>query len=334
MVPPAHAGPDAAFLRAFAATANGGPVTFATFMELALFHPEVGYYRQARNRVGRGPGTDFYTASSAGTVFGELVACAAAKLVAPHGAAEFTFVEIGAEPGTSVLDGVSHGFAAVRTLRLGEPLVLSGRCVVFSNELFDAQPCHRVVWRDGAWRETGVALHDGVLTEVELPALSRAVADCGKLPAGSAEGYRLDLPLAAGALAAAIAEQPWDGLFVAFDYGKTWRALTTETPAGTVRAYTRHRQSNELLAQPGQQDLTCHICWDWIEAALVQHRFAPGRLDSQESFLVRHGQEAAARIVAHEPGHRPSERKAQLHQLLHPALQGQKFQVLHARRGW
>lgn len=309
-------------------------MSFARFMDLALYHPEVGYYRKARQRVGRGAGTDFYTATSAGTVFGELAAAACARLVQPQPASNFTFVEIGAEPGSSVLAGVAHPFGAVRTLRVGEPLEISGPSIVFSNELFDAQPFHRVVSRHGTWRELGVALDGDGLKEVELPELSATVRSAGVLPAEVyPDGYHLDLPLAAVELTGRLAAQPWTGLFVAFDYGKSWSVLASETPSGTARAYSRHRQSNELLAQPGEQDLTCHVCWDWISEALTRNGFEAPSLHSQEQFLLRFAADAAARIVEAESRVPSSPRKSHLHQLLHPALQGQKFQVLVARRG-
>ena len=145
------------------------------------------------------------------------------------------------------------------------------------------------------------------------------------------EGYRFDRPLAAAALADEIAGQPWRGLFVAFDYGKTLAELRENTPAGTGRAYHRHRRSDDLLAQPGEQDLTCHVCWDWIGAALSRHRFAEPRLEFQETFLVRHAGAAVAAASGAEAG-RLSPRKLALLQLLHPAGLGQRFQVLHALR--
>jgi SAM-dependent MidA family methyltransferase len=58
-----------------------GPITFAQFMELALYHPEVGYYASAAKRSG-GSG-DFYTSVDVGPVFGELLAEKFAGLVAP-----------------------------------------------------------------------------------------------------------------------------------------------------------------------------------------------------------------------------------------------------------
>src|SRR4051812_23200674 len=134
------------FLAVFRAQANaGGTMSFEKFMELALYHPGVGYYRRGRERIGYTRDTDFFTASTSGPIFGELVAAACAKLLrdAQRDPATHAFIEIGAETESGVLAGVTHPFAAARTFRLGEPMDISGECVVFSNELFDAQPCLR-----------------------------------------------------------------------------------------------------------------------------------------------------------------------------------------------
>ncbi|HTZ20966.1 MAG TPA: SAM-dependent methyltransferase [Opitutaceae bacterium] len=322
--------PSASFLAVFRAQADAhGAMPFDRFMELALYDPAVGYYRREQSRVGYEAGTDFFTASTSGPVFGELVAAAGAALVRAHGGTpgDFVFVEIGAEPATGVLAGVTHPFGAVRPVRVGEPIELSGHCIVFSNELFDAQPCRRFVRRAGVWRELGVAECDGRLVEIELGAIAEAW-----LPAQAPEGYCFDAPRAAADLAARIAAQPWSGLFLAFDYGKSWPVLAEETPAGTARAYHRHTQSNDLLARPGEQDLTCHVCWDWLRDALVQGGFAAPQLESQEAFFVRHAAEYLAAMTAAE-GARFSPKKLSLLQLLHPAHLGQKFQALHAWRG-
>jgi SAM-dependent MidA family methyltransferase len=204
--------------------------------------------------------------------------------------------------------------------------------VVFSNELFDAQPFHRFVFRRGAWRERGVALRDDALVEVELAEMTPASIPINA-PEGPApspvEGYCIDAPLEAATLAGQIAAQPWSGLFLAFDYGKTWSELAEATPAGTARAYFRHAQSNDLLARPGEQDLTCHVCWDWLADALARHGFATPPVESQESFFVHHAADYLASTTAAEAG-RFSEKKRSLLQLLHPSHLGQKFQALHA----
>jgi len=300
----------------------GGTLPFSRFMELALYHPAVGYYRRDQARVGLGGNTDFFTASDSGPVFGELVSAAGVKLLGGRHPRDHAFVEIGAEPGRSVLAGVSHPFKRIQTLRVGEPLTIEGECVVFSNELFDAQPFVRTVYRGGRWHEVGVQLKVDHFVEVEWPT---AAGETG------AEGYRFDRPLAASKLAADLAAQPWRGLFVAFDYGKTLSELVENTPLGTARAYYRHGQSNNLLARPGEQDLTCHVCWDWLVDALTRHGFAPPKLQFQEAFFIHHAGRLIADLSTAEAG-RLSRRKLALFQLLHPAQMGQKFQVLHALR--
>lgn len=260
-------------------------------------------------------------------MFGELIVAACVQLLRPRDASEYTFVEIGAERAASVLDGVAHPFARARTVQVGERIELTGRCVVFSNELFDAQPFQRFVFRESTWRELGAALRGEALVEVERPIVSSGAP----LPANAPEGYVIDAPVAATALARQIGGAAWTGIFVACDYGKSWRELIEATPAGTARAYHQHTQSNDLLARPGEQDLTCHVCWDWLVDALTEHGFAAATVESQEAFFVRHAAEFIAATAAAETM-RFSRKKLSLMQLLHPAHLGQKFQVLHATR--
>jgi len=313
----------------------GGAMTFARFMELALYHPQAGYYRREGRRVGYGAGTDFFTSSTSGALFGELVAAACVKLLGSLNPRDYTFVEIGAEPADPVtgrpeggiMAGVRHPFGAIHTVRIGESIELAGRCVVFSNELFDAQPFHRFVFRRGAWRELGVALKEGgALCEVELPHATAA-----PLPAAAPEEYVFDTPLASVALAERIAARPWHGLLVACDYGKSFQELAESCPVGTARAYQKHAQFNDLLARPGRQDLTCHVCWDWLAEALARHGFAAPTIETQEAFFIHHAADVIAAVSSAEAA-RFSQKKLSLLQLLHPSHLGQKFQVLHAQR--
>jgi SAM-dependent MidA family methyltransferase len=320
--------PSRAFVEAFRAAAGPDAILrFDRFVELALYHPALGYYRRPRLRVGRAPGTDFYTATTSGTVFGELVAAAAVTLLGGRDPRHFRFVELGAEPSGGVLRDVIHPFREAVACGVGEDAPLEGDCIVFSNELFDAQPFRRFVRRGDAWRETHVTLaNDLQLSETDLP-----VADADFLPETAPPDYRLDAPVASVRLAEGICRRPWRGLFLAFDYGKSWTQLVQSTPQGTARAYHRHRQHNDLLARPGEQDLTCHVCWDWLSRALADSGLGPVRLESQETFFMRHaGIRIEALMTAAAAAGRSPARS--LLQLLHPSYLGQKFEVLHASR--
>ena len=128
-----------------------------------------------------------------------------------------------------------------------------------------------------------------------------------------------------------IIGQKWSGLFIAFDYGKYWQELAENIPSGTARTYHRQKMGNDLLIRPGKQDITCHICWDWLEDGLGRAGFGESRVDSQESFFMNYAAETLAAITKAEASSF-SLRKRMLIQLLHPANMGQKFQALHALR--
>jgi SAM-dependent MidA family methyltransferase len=307
-------------------------VPFARYMELAMYHPTAGYYTRDFKRVGRDEKADFFTATSFNPVFGELVVAAAVKLLAPARPADYTFVEVAAEPGAGLLRDLPHPFAAYQPISYGQPFTFPAQSVVFSNELFDAQPFTRVIWREGRWRELGVALHGRHLREVEMPEFSPELAAyADRLPKTAEEHYHIDLPLRTVPILERIVGPKWSGLFLAFDYGKYWQELAEHHPAGTARTYHRQKQGNDLLARPGKQDLTCHICWDWLEDGLARAGFGESRVDSQESFFMNHASETLAAITRAEASSF-SPRKRMLIQLLHPANMGQKFQALHALR--
>jgi SAM-dependent MidA family methyltransferase len=310
--------------------AADGAISFAEFSRIALYHPEGGYYRAAKRRVGTGAETDFITATSTGHVFSDLLLEAARQLVAPEETSAYAWVEIGAETGAAVaLPGAA--FREQKALSLGHAFEIPRRSIVFSNELFDAQPFHRLVFRSGEWREVRVAWREKLVETDSLPLSPEVEAVLPQLPRSPGEGYRLDLPLESVSLLRDIGKRKWEGLFIAFDYGKCWEELISATPQGTARAYYRHRQSNDLLARPGEQDLTCHVCWDWLESGLREAGFREIQLFSQEAFFVTHATAAIERIVTVRPG-QMDPRRQRLHQLIFPGHMGQKFQVLMARR--
>lgn len=315
-----------------------GYLNYCDYIQAALYHPRWGYYQGERRRVGRRGESDYYTAQSLGKVFAELVLDAARKLLEqgwlgsgpePKG---FTFVELGREPGRNRFAKTALSFKKTVRIGVNDPLRISGPCVVFSNELFDAQPFYRMVFLDGAWRELGVAVSADGLEEIVLEDFSPAVAGfLHRLPTTTLEGYQLDLPLPSVDLLHEIVQLDWSGLFLTLDYGKSWEELIYQTPGGSGRAYSRHRQSPNLLVEPGRRDITCHICWTWLMEELERSGFKSIRLESQEAFFLNHAGKTIERIVTTRPGAFLEDRQTLKH-LLHPASMGQQFQVLWAQR--
>ena len=294
----------------------------------------MGYYTRRAQRVGYKVSSDFYTAASLGSLFGRLVVDATEEILGAEACAASTFVEIGAEPNNELLEEIEHPFADKRVLRLGDALKIPNRAVVFANELLDAQPFHRLCYKNHRWHELGVSLTDenDRLEEIILPDPTPEIAEVlEQLPKSMPEGYCLDLSLPAEALLAQIVSLPWEGLLLIFDYGKSLHELLESYPQGTARTYYRQEIGNNLLERPGEQDITCHLCWDRLRSVLGEHRFTPHYCDPQERFFMRHSHRMVKSIVTQKNESFDTER-LKLLQLLSPTHMGFKFQVLWARR--
>jgi SAM-dependent MidA family methyltransferase len=316
---------------------NDSYLNYREFIDYALYDPEYGYYRRETQRVGRNEGADFYTSQSMGPIFGALVTDAVNNLLddyaeGPANLREWTFVEVGYESDSGLWANDECPFGNRLRIGAADPVDFSGCCIVFSNELFDAQPFHRVLFMNKQWHELGVNVSEGVACEVVLPELSSEVKTfITQLPLDVEDGYVLDLPLATRPLLNKMTELAWSGLFLAIDYGKTWSELAHDFPKGTARAYLKHQQSANITDQPGMQDLTCHICWDWLEEDLADAGFKNINLQSQEAFFVKNAVQSIETIITANSGAFDPQRQNLMH-LIHPTTMGQQFQVLSGYR--
>lgn len=309
---------------------KAGPISYRDYIEIALYTPNCGYYTQSKPRVGRSGRHDFYTAESLGRVFAQLVTTAAQDLLREESLENTTFTEIAAEPETSLISFLETSpFGSARTIRQSDPLSIEGPNIVFANEWLDALPFHRLIFRNGHWRERGVSISkDGILEETLLDSLTAPVAALSdRLPEHIEDGYELDLPIEAENALSKLLSMNWTGLILLFDYGRTWKALLQDHPSGTARTYRNHKQANDLLQSPGNSDITCDVNWTGLFDIMEQTGLESITLESQESFLVKRAQRAAEAIVSQSAGAFSPDRQT-LMELIHPANMGQKFQVL------
>jgi len=309
---------------------GAGRMNFARFMEMALYAPSLGYYSRKARRVGTGPDADFATAESLGNVFFRMAAAGAANVADGWMKKGAVLVEMGAEPGAdSIANHASPPFALAVALARGEAIPSDAPVVLASNELFDAQPFHRLVRRGGTWRECGAEVVGDRVAECLMDSLSPEVeAFAGHLPPDAPEGARLDLPLAAEKRMAEIAAQGNVVALVAFDYGLDWADILYRRPSGTARAYRSQRLVEDLYADPGEQDLTCHVAWDGLEAVLRSAGFSVVKTQSQEAFFMHNAFAAMTKILSKAD---PVE-CGKLRELIHPMRMGSAFQVLSAVR--
>jgi len=307
---------------------NRSEMPFDEFVELALYHPYLGYYSKSKARVGKRNGTDFYTSSSTGSLWGKLVVDACSKILKLTNLNQYTFVEIAAEPDCSILNEIQHPFNSSLIFRLGDNIKIPDKAIVFSNEWLDAQPFKRFRFNGvtNEWHEIGVSLNKNQIVESDLLAKSDI-----NFPKNSFPRYTIDWPTGSFKAIEQVLTQSWSGLFLTFDYGLPREILFNERPNGTARGYYRHQLESELLKRPGEQDLTCHLCWDELIERLKRNRFNEPELQSQESFFMHHAQKEIQTLLNQTKEGINSEIQT-LKELIHPQNFGNKFQALWAVR--
>ena len=206
---------------------------------------------------------------------------------------------------------------------------LSG--VLFSNELLDAFPVHRLGWdaKEKKWFEHGVTFAGEKFIWTRLPTPTPP-SSIPNIPSSLLEvlpdGYTIETSPAAENWWRAAAKNLAHGQLLAIDYGFT--AAEQFSPArvnGTLRAYYRHRVADDLLAQPGEQDLTAHVNFSAIQncgeaAGLKTETYA-----TQPQFLTRILGEAVKQN--HFTPLTPKQIR-QFQTLTHPDHLGRAFKVL------
>ena len=343
--------------------ASGGPIPFRDFMEAALYDPAHGYYASGRAAIGRGG--DFFTSVSVGPLFGTLLARQFAEMWTRLGEPDdFTIAEQGAHRGDFARDVLTAlranspaCFAAARyriiepsdALRAEQTAALTkfaGQVawfpsldslppftgVHFSNELLDAFPIHAVVWDGAAWRESHVAFESGRFTfverEIASPPLLAALAKLPPLPAG----YRTEINLAALDWVDALAARLTRGFALVIDYGFS-RAeyYRPERTAGTLTGYVQHRRTDDVLAAPGETDLTAHINFTALAERATSGGLSVAGFTDQHHFIVALG---ALHFPAEIADTAASQRELRAFKtLMHPQMMGRSFQVLGLEKG-
>jgi NADH dehydrogenase [ubiquinone] 1 alpha subcomplex assembly factor 7 len=254
-----------------AAIRHHGPITFAEYMELALYgaggfyeHPPVG------------PGGDFVTSPHVHPVFAQLLARAVAELHERLGGPRpFRVTEVGAGDGTlarQLLDrlgeirleytaversgGARDALTAIPDVSVRERLQGSPH-LFLANELLDNLPFRRLRGTGSGTKEIRIALEGNRLVETLHPAdgeLSLADGEERVIPAG-----------ALGFVEEVAARLAHPGYALLIDYGGVGE------PGGTPHGYRAHRPVEDILEQPGSTDITVGVDFDLIAGHATAH---------------------------------------------------------------
>jgi SAM-dependent MidA family methyltransferase len=239
-----------------------GPMSFRQFMEAALYDREYGYYRRGRDPFGRQG--DFYTAEQVQPVFGRLVAARVRQLYREMGSpADFTVVELGAgrrEMAPAFAEWLYIPVESAGEIAAAAALPKRFRGVCFSNEFFDALPVEVVRTSGAGIRQWLVGWEGERLVWTEGGAASEEVEEYARryLPPDF-EGIA-EVNLEALDWLQRIAGRLEAGYILTIDYGYT-RTEAARFPRGTLMSYRRHTALENVLQDPGEQDITAHVCF-------------------------------------------------------------------------
>jgi len=273
-----------------------GAVPFSKFMEWCLYHPQFGYYRTERDKIGREG--DYYTSPSVHPLFGHLIAKQLSQMGDILGGKKFEVVEMGGGRGflcqdilhwlrdkaPSFYKGLHYTLIetgpyllAEQRKRLsgeeesgkvswmsfdtfGEKRPLLKGCFL-SNELVDAFPVHRVMQQRGGLKELHVGQRAGQFEERwEKPSDPRIETYFERMGRPLVEGQKAEVNLGALDWIEKVGQCLHQGFVITIDYGylaeEIYAAYRQE---GTFLCYFRHQTSENAFERLGEQDMTSHV---------------------------------------------------------------------------
>jgi SAM-dependent MidA family methyltransferase len=342
-----------------------GPITFHDFMAAALYDEAAGYYCREHQRWGREG--DYRTSPERSVLFAATFANYFARLFRELGSpASWVVFEAGAGSGEfaeGVLDTLllrapdvfrathyliderspsSQANAAARLARFGAQVefaeILDLKSipigVIFANELLDAFPVHRVTTRSGLLREFFVDLDQGggfiwQLGEPSSAALQDHLAAMNiRLKEGQSAEVNLGISDWLTKAAATLAR----GYLITVDYGAEAAELfsATDRPHGTLRSFKRHEFVADVLANPGEQDITSSVDWSAVIRTGEALGFRKVIHERQDRFLMNEGllEELELRVGETADEAERARLRASCRELILPDGMAASFQVL------
>lgn len=337
-----------------------GPITFARFMEHALYHPEHGFYASGHARIGRRG--DFFTNVSVGSTFGRLLTQQFIEMWEKLGRpTEFTIVEQGAHDGTFARDVLEYArdrapeFFENLRYTIVEPLprlrqtqqssladfaarlswlpaideIVPFVGIHFSNELFDAFPVNVIVSDGARWLERRIACADNVFAFMEEPISDTSLQKIADKMAVPCAGFVAEVAPDAAHLIRGISQKLVRGYVLAIDYGLTRsERLAEHRASGTLQI----RAAQQLLESPfecvGEADITAHVDWALLAEAALESVLQVAGFCDQHHFLTG----IVSELCGDDLSTADAKSRRALQTLLHPEMLGRSFQALILRR--
>ncbi|MCC6346364.1 MAG: SAM-dependent methyltransferase [Nitrospirales bacterium] len=337
-----------------------GPVSFETFMEMALYYPGLGYYAKEETRIGKAG--DFYTSPHLHPLFGAMLGRQMEEMWEVLQRPErFRIVEMGAGMGylaADMLDSlrdreifrhIDYSIVELNpAMRERQQALLEGSgadirwfsdlkgvgevtgCFL-SNELLDAFPV-RIVEQAEELLEIFVAVKDGAFVEVGRPARENVIEYCREFAPHLPRGYRTEVNLRIREWLQEISACLRSGFLLTVDYGYTAEEYYSEDRSrGTLLCYYRHQINEDPYRHVGEQDMTAHVNFSSLTSWGNEQGIATAGYCPQGSYLVALGIDELLRV---KYGETPDPFEiAKVKGLIFPQGMGESHQVMVQYRG-
>ena len=274
------------FLKEYISQTPSNMISYAEYIELALYHPEYGYYMNDKMKIGREG--DFITTSNISDIYGRLIAKWYIKMAEKY-ELPYAVCEIGAGSGRfskAFLDQWNkltsqpvHYYIAERSpyhRELQKQAQMNVRQMnsldelknfqglIFSNELFDAFPVHVIEKQNQQWMEAMITVESNQLKEKLVPLKNNEILTfLSESGLQIRNGQRIEIPLQMENMLMKISDVLIRGMVLTVDYGYTndeW--MHSGRREGSLRGYYKHQQINNVLQHPGEMDITSHVHFD------------------------------------------------------------------------
>lgn len=340
-----------------------GPIPFARFMEEGLYHPTFGYYSSPGEKIG--PLGDYYTSSSVHPVFGELLAKQLHQMFLSLGEGESgsTLVEVGAGKGTLCFDILgafrreapsffsrldyliiekSPALRALQQQRLKPLFPNQVRWeeavpdhfvgVLFSNELLDAMPVHRLRVDQQTVQEIYVDWKEDRFVEtLGPPSTPRLLDYLKKIEVQFDRPAEIEINLHAVDWMRQIGQSLTRGYIVTIDYGYPAEVLyTSRRPKGTFLCYYRHQANENPYDHVGEQDMTAHVDFTSLAKAGEEAGLSVVGFTDQTHFLMGLGiaQRMEPYAMKMDESEEAKKQFLAMKQLMAPDRMGRVFKIL------
>jgi SAM-dependent MidA family methyltransferase len=335
--------------------ASGGKISFACFMELALYAPGLGYYVAGKYKFGAQG--DFVTAPEIGSLFARCLAHQCQTILTNMGGGDI--LEVGAGSGVLAADLLraleaadalpEHYFilelSADLCERQSETLLQkaphlvdrvhwldalpdSFRGIVLANELLDATPVERFRVTENGLNQIHVAWEDSHFVWQELPIDS--TIQLPTLPSG----YVSEINLHAEAWVRSLGDILKQGVILLIDYGfPRAEFYHPQRSQGTLMCHFRHHAHDDPFILVGLQDITAHVDFTAMAEAGTDAGLSLLGYTSQAAFLL--GNNLDRIVAASDPNDVRAhlELTQQVKKLTLPHEMGELFKVMALGRG-